>query len=259
MRPWSALLAVVLFLSSRVASAQDTDATASAAARALFSEGVTAADAADWATAADRFGRARALRSSPTIALNLAVALSHLGRLVEASELLQAVLHDPTSTDAIRAGAHATVAEIEPRLAWIELDIEGPLEGVTIDADGQSLPLELVGAPVPMDPGHHCISASRGAAVVASAEVDLTEGSRAPVPLVIPPPVEEALAVPVDEGDAEGPIATSGGGDDGLLIGLGIGGGVLVLGGMVALVVVLAMPGEPSPFVGNAGVLEIGR
>jgi hypothetical protein len=34
---------------------------------------------------------------------------------------------------------------------------------------------------------------------------------------------------------------------------------VVVLGGVLTLVLVLALPGEPAPFVGNAGVLEIGR
>lgn len=255
-------LALFLVLLPAVVSAQD-DATHAAAARALFTEGVTAADAQDWTTAAERFRRAAALRSSPTIALNLAVALGHLGQLVEASELLRRVLHDPTANDALRASATATLADIEPRLTWIELEATGDLTGITFDSDGHPLSADLIGTAVPMDPGTHQVSATRAGEVVASAEVTLAEGERRALTLEIPPApvvdeVEEA-----DEGPIEVPVGAltpdpPPSGPDPLALGLGIAGGVVLAGGLVALIVVVAMP-APSPFVGNAGFVEVSR
>lgn len=253
-------LVLLFLLLPAVGSAQD-DATHAAAARALFTEGVTAADAEDWATAAERFRRAAALRSSPTIALNLAVALGHLGQLVEASELLRRVLHDPTANDALRASATATLADVEPRLTWIELEATGDLTGITFDSDGHPLSADLIGTAVPMDPGSHRVSATRAGEVVASAEVTLAEGERRALTLEIPAaPSDEVEA---SEGRTEVPISAltpdpPPSGPDPLAIGLGVAGGVVLAGGLVALIVVVAMP-APSPFVGNAGFVEVSR
>ena len=65
-----------------------------AAARALFEEGVAAADAGDFPRAADRFERSYALRPSAVVGYNLASALSRTGRLVEAAGYLRRILYD---------------------------------------------------------------------------------------------------------------------------------------------------------------------
>ena len=73
-------------LAARAQTAQET-----ALARALFEEGVVAADAQRWDEAAERFERAYGLKATPGIAYNWASALVELGRLVEAGERLRSV------------------------------------------------------------------------------------------------------------------------------------------------------------------------
>jgi hypothetical protein len=264
------LLLVCLF--PGLAHAQDGSATSATAARALFGEGVAAADAEDWATAAERFGRALSLRPSPTIALNLGVALEHLGRLVEAAEVFRGVARDGAASVDVRASATESLAALEPRIAWVRLSVEGPLEGVRFSVDERSLAAALVGTSVPLDPGPHRFVASREDLEVASVSLSLAEGGREEAHLSIParvePPVEEIVVVdetpaaraPVDEAPAaplEIPLPPSG--PDPLALGLGIGGGVLVVGGVVALVLVFALPSANMPFTGNAGLVEVGR
>ncbi len=254
----------VLFLcfdlgAPHAAHAQASDATSAAAARALFSEGVAATDASDWTLAADRFRAALALRPSSVIALNLAVALGHLGRVVEATELLRGVLLDRAANESVRASAQETLTTLEPRVAWLEVRLQGATDGVTVQVDTMTVPQVLLDSAVPVDPGAHRVAAMREGEIAVSADVELSEGERRPVVLDVPPlppppppePIDEVLEVPVE------PPPPVDDGPDPLLIGLGVGGGVLVLGGVLGLVLGLTLSGEPTPFMGNAGVLEV--
>ncbi|MFO0682517.1 MAG: hypothetical protein U0234_10720 [Sandaracinus sp.] len=179
------VLVLVLVGSAPRAHAQD-DARASAAARALFQEGVTCADAEDWACAAERFTQAARLRASPVILSNQGVALMHLGRLVEASEAFRTVMRDATASAALHADAERYVAEIEPRLGRLTLALEGPGEGVVVTVDGQDH-TSLVGLPAPCDPGSHEVLARRDGEVLARATVEVTAGATASTTLAIPP------------------------------------------------------------------------
>ena len=87
----SLALAALLSLLPLAASAQ-TDSEITAAARALFQDGMAAVERGDYPTAADRLRRSVALRDSPVVRTNLALALIELGRLVEASEHLRAAI-----------------------------------------------------------------------------------------------------------------------------------------------------------------------
>lgn len=259
------LVALLSLLPAAFARAQDGSATSATAARALFVEGVAAADAEDWATAAERFGRALSLRPSATIAMNLGVALEHLGRLVEAMELLRGVARDAAANPEVRASATESLAALEPRIAWVHLTVDGPLDGVIFSVDERPLSAALVGTLVPVDPGLHRFVASRDHGEVASLSLTLTEGGREDAHLAIPARVEAPLptevAAPVDDAPLEAPleIPLPPSGPDPLALGLGIGGGVLLAGGVVALVLVFALPSGGMPFMGNAGVVEVGR
>lgn len=167
------------------ARAQD-DARASAAARALFQEGVTCADAEDWACAAERFTQAARLRASPVILSNQGVALMHLGRFVEASEAFRTVIRDATASAALHADAERYIAEIEPRLGRLALSLEGPPDRVEVVVDGQDH-TALVGIPAPSDPGAHEVIARRDGEIVARATVEVTAGATASTTLSIPP------------------------------------------------------------------------
>lgn len=191
----SACLAMLALTAPRL-EAQD-EARASAAARALFQEGVDCVDAGDWACAAERFGQAARLRPSPVILSNQGVALMHVGRLVEASEAFRAVLRDASASEALHADAERYVAEIAPRLGRLTISVEGPREGVVIELDGQDH-TALVGIPAPCDPGAHEVRARRDGEIVAQSRVEVTAGATATTGLAIParPVVAEAIVAP---------------------------------------------------------------
>jgi hypothetical protein len=78
-----------------------------AAARALFDQGLELLYVERWGEAADRFQRAHVLRPSPQIIYNLTTALVGMGRLVQASELAHQVSLDPSATPQVREASSA--------------------------------------------------------------------------------------------------------------------------------------------------------
>ncbi len=178
------ILTVLLLATASSAHAQD-GARAAAAARALFQEGVQCADGQDWACAVERFGRAHALRASPVIASNYGIALTHLGRAVEASEAFRAVLRDATASEALRAHAAQSIDELEQVIGRLTLHASGPTEGLVVLVDGADH-TSLLGIAAPCDPGHHAIEARRDGEIVASAAVDVEPAGRVEVDLAIP-------------------------------------------------------------------------
>jgi hypothetical protein len=186
---WPAFAAALAVLGAAVAHAQDgPSAQQSAAARALFEEGVELADRGEWQDAADRFARSLSLRESPVVAYNLASALVHVDRLVEASELLQGVVRDESAPAAARDAARALLDQVQPRLARLTVHLEGDPTGAALVIDERVIPSEMVGVAVPADPGIRFVRAVRDEDIVAEQEVDLAEGSSAEVRLEVPPP-----------------------------------------------------------------------
>jgi hypothetical protein len=185
--------------------AQD-DARITAAARSLFQEGVACSDHQDWPCAVDRFSSARALRSSPVILLNYAIALSHVGRIVEASEIYRALGRDTSAPAALRAEATQAVTELEPRFGRLRARVTGSLDGVGLTLDGAEVAVSIVGVAVPGDPGDHVLEAHRAGAVVASARVHVESGATAEATLTIPdaPRVDLSPAVVASGAEANG-------------------------------------------------------
>ncbi len=106
---WLCLMACVLVLSLRVSGAGAQAEQETALARALFEEGVSAADEGRWAEAADRIGRAHSLKPTPATAFHWASALIELGQLVQAGERLRAIASEETITDELRAESRGGV------------------------------------------------------------------------------------------------------------------------------------------------------
>ena len=174
--------------SAQEADANRPDAQSTAAARALFEEGVAYSDANRWEEAADRFRRSLALRPSPVVAYNLASALVHLGELVEASELLQGVARDEAAPEPARAAAASLLEEVQPRLGRLTIHLDGyPME-IEVRVDGRVIREEAVGVPVPADPGTAEVRVMRGREAVAEGTVEVPEGGEAELRLEVPPP-----------------------------------------------------------------------
>jgi len=248
------------FAWSAPVQAQLDSVRSSAAARALFREGVECADRADWTCAVDRHGRAYGLRPSPVIAYNLGMALLAVGRLVEGTEMLVRVSRDEHATAELRAEARTAADHARPRIGRLTVHVEGPLAGATLSLDGHDVRRELLDTASPADPREHVLIVHRDGSEVARGTVILADGQLAELSVTIPPLPAADVAL-ADEPDADvlalAPPAPAS--DDAPWIALGIGGAVLVVGGAIVLGVVLAQPGSSAPFEGTLGHVEFGR
>jgi len=159
------------------ATVRADDVNRSASARALFEQGVSHTDKAEWAEAADAFRRALALRDSPVIRYNLASALRELGRLVEASELLHALVAGSGVDAALRDNAQALLAELKPRIGRLTLHAPADLSITLLTLDAQPLEPAQLGLPLQVDPGTHHIQGESSRGRLPLQEVMVAEGA----------------------------------------------------------------------------------
>lgn len=152
------------------------------AARALFQEGLTHADAGRWQQAADRFSRAHSLQPTPEITYNLSTALTRVGRLVSAGELLRQVSDDGAASARVREAAGLRLVEVQKRLAYATVHVEPP-GPARVWVDGRPLDAAAIGVPFAIDPGTHVFELRAGARTAASRTLSLAEGERETVTL----------------------------------------------------------------------------
>ena len=237
------------------------DARQTAAARALFQEGVRFSDSNDWANAADRFERALAVKNAPTIEFNLATAYEHLGRFVECVERLRHILNNDASTREVRTAAREKLELIEPRIGHLTIHVNGPLDDVSIKLDNTPFANALVGVDAPADPGHHVIIATRDSAEVARAQVDIAESGRGEASLtIVPRPAQVAQAAEANaHANGLGGLQNGNGGTDDpanrpiwkktwFIVAVSVAGAAVV-GGVIAAVA--AKPADPHFVNGN--------
>jgi hypothetical protein len=129
-----------------------------ATARALAIEGHNALTKKDYATAADRFGRADALVHAPTLVVDWARALQGLGRFVEAHEKYELVLREGVDSSAPKSWVRALedakkeLDALKPRLGWVTVVLVEPSEA-TVKIDGVPIPPAALGVKRAADPG----------------------------------------------------------------------------------------------------------
>ncbi len=161
-----------------------------ATARALAKEGHGALIDRDHATAEDRFRRADVLVHSPLLVIDHARALIGLGRYVEAQERLASVLREeiPESAPKIWHSApplaKELLAEVEPKVAWLTIVIEGP-EQPEVTLDGKPVPAVALGVRRAADPGTREIVVTADGWKQKAAEVSLSEGGEETLTLVL--------------------------------------------------------------------------
>jgi len=244
-----ALLALTS-LGAGLAEAQDGPSAADrATARRLATEGQIALKKGDFDTAADRFERANDLLAAPTFLVRLGRARAGQGRLVEAYEIYRKVIRDgvaPDQPDAFKralAEAKQEVKGIEPRLAWVSVNVVGANPSVVeVQLNNAVIPSAALGAQRPVDPGTLRARASAEGYRTAEAEVQLAEGEHLPaielrmVPL---PKSETSIAL----GETAGPVMTADGGEPAFIsqstlgyLSLGLGGAGLAVGGVTGLI-----------------------
>lgn len=252
-----ALMVVLLLATSfasrpGIASAQDAEPTSDeAAAAALFRRAVSLGQEERWAEAHELFRRSYALVERPATLFNLAYSLFRVGRFRESVALFDEYTGGIEGTaDRRRSDAMRLRADAASLLAEVTLDVSPPDAAVYVDgavalAVGSERTLVL-------DPGSHRVVARLDGFDEASFEVLATAGerSRRSVHLVsalgeasVSGPVVGARP-PADRDLAEEP-----------LFWLAVGGGVVLVGGAIALGVTLGTAGAPAEYGGTSGVV----
>jgi hypothetical protein len=145
------LVASVLTVSS--AWSADAAAQQKAAAEALFRSGREAAAKGDWLTACDRFAASNRLDSTPGTILNLARCREELGQLASAWQYYQEAAQKLPPTDRRHALAVERAEALSARLPRVTLVLASSPEGTTVEQNGAPLDTNVLGVPLPVDPG----------------------------------------------------------------------------------------------------------
>lgn len=157
------VLALVLPLGASRAAAQASSAVSeaeTAEAQALFRQGLALSAEDRWADALEHFRRSHARVPRPSTLFNIGVALGRLGRFVEAIEVFDQVLAEPSLAEGPRADALRLRAEAVASLAELTLSLSPPTARLSVDGvsvDGGSVDGTRV---LPLDPGRHVLRAT---------------------------------------------------------------------------------------------------
>jgi len=152
------------------------DARLTAAARAVFEEGLELADRGDWEAAADRFRRASEIRDSAPIRFNLAQSIARLGRLIEAVEMLRALEEDEAVEPEVRRSATELRRELEERIGRVTVRVPGLEEEQRIMLDDLELPEAALGVAIPIDPGSHTLRLMEGPELMDQTAFEVDDG-----------------------------------------------------------------------------------
>ena len=188
---------------TRTAAQDQSEAAVTAAARALAVEGVKLAQADRCSEAIDKLERAEKLHHAPIVLTRLGECYIKLGRLVEGVENLRAVLREPlppSPSEALSqayADAKSLLEATKPKLALLTVTVEGAAEGAALglNIDGRALPVELIGAAHPSDPGEHTIQVSAAGYTASSRRVTLAPGQEQTVTITLAPAPNEAAEI----------------------------------------------------------------
>ena len=183
--------AVAAMLAASGASAQ-VSAADRETARSMMQEGRDLRDKGDLKGALQRFKAADDIMHVPTTSLEVARAQVALGQLIEALDTIAAIRKTPPQPDDpapfkdARTKADELDAQVEGKVPSLAITVTGAAEGETpaISVDGVSLPAAVSGVPRKVDPGHHVVTA-RAVSGQAKEEVDVTEGEKKDVQLVL--------------------------------------------------------------------------
>jgi hypothetical protein len=159
------LLGLGLCLAPGVARAQDpaadTSAEALKRAREQFGQALALQTAGDWAGALALLKEVAAVKSTPQVRFNMALCEEKLGKLVAALgdyELAAADAH-AEKADQVAEEVEGRLESLRQRIPKLTVKRGAGAEAAAISLDGISVGDQVVGTPMPTDPGPHTIEA----------------------------------------------------------------------------------------------------
>ncbi len=155
-----------------------------AAARAAYLEGVALQEKGDCAQALPRFAAAQKLFDAATHELRIAQCQAAIGKLVEAQESYEALVHENLSTapDAYKQAqdtARKELPSLQPRIPTLRVQIAPgarSLKDMVVQVNGTRMPNELLGIARPINPGTYKVTASATGYKATPVDVQLRDG-----------------------------------------------------------------------------------
>jgi hypothetical protein len=179
--------------------AGDTSAEALKRAREQFGQALALQTAGDWAGALTLLKEVAAVKSTPQVRFNMALCEEKLGKLVAALGD-----YELAAADARAEKADQVAEEVEGRLESLRQRIpkltvkRGPgAESAAVAIDGVSIGEQMIGAPMPTDPGPHTVEGTAPGFKLFRKSVKLAEQQSESIEIVLEP---EPVAPPVSGG-----------------------------------------------------------
>jgi outer membrane receptor for ferrienterochelin and colicins len=150
-------------------------------ARAHFELGVRLVEQGRWSDAVRELEAARAIRATAPVLYNLGIAYRAIGRVRDGIAAFRAFLEllGPGGSAPRRSEVEGYVAELESRLAHVQLRVTPPGASVTVD-DREETATQLE-----LDPGRHRVRVSRPGFRDADEEVRLEPGEQRTVEITL--------------------------------------------------------------------------
>ncbi len=231
MRWWWGALAVALAIVSTPVRAEDKPL-----AEALFLEGQGLWKQGQYEAACEKFEASHVAEPSVGALLNIARCHQREGNIASAwSEYKEAAaLADRKGQPERKAGALEFVAELEPRLSRLTVEVETPVEGLVVRRGDVVLPPGSFGVAAPVDPGSYTITAQAPGHESFTTEIAIageSERTVVTIPPLVPTPAGEVSVPPRSTGLP--PVAVAGivvAGIGVASLGVGIAFGVIAIG-----------------------------
>lgn len=157
-----------------------------ATARAAYMEGVKLQESGNCPEALPRFETAQKLFSAPTHLLRIGQCQAATGKLVEASETYETLVHMQLAKDAPDAFRSAQedgrtqLTQMKPRIPTLRVQITPPpssLSSLVVKLNGNAIPNEVLGITRPVNPGKYKVTVWAAGYREATESVEVVEGA----------------------------------------------------------------------------------
>jgi hypothetical protein len=208
-------VASVTLVAPQAAWAQDpavgTSAEALKRAREQFGQALALQTAGDWAGALALLKEVAAIKSTPQVRFNMALCEEKLGRLVAALGDYELAAADARAenADQVAEEVEGRLEALHQRIPKITIKRGSGAEAASVALDGTSIGDQMVGTPMPTDPGPHTVEAKAPGFKPFRKALRLAEQQSETVELVLepePPPPPGVVAGGSGRAVGRGPI-----------------------------------------------------
>jgi hypothetical protein len=186
--------------------AADTSAEALKRAREQFGQALALQTAGDWAGALTLLKEVAAVKSTPQVRFNMALCEEKLGKLVAALGDYELAASDARAekADQVAEEVEGRLESLRQRIPKITVKRGAGADAAIIAVDGVSVGDQVIGTPMPTDPGPHTVEGKAPGFLPFRKSVRLAEQQSESVEIVLeaepaPPPNRGPVGAPVSD------------------------------------------------------------